>query len=221
MAGFASPEREADVSPPSPGDESVSRLKPQDALGARHVLLALVLTTAAFALSTRSSIALWLVGQSAMAFGFVKWFSLLHEAGHNTLFASRSLNTLAGHMASVVSLLPYSSWKAIHRMHHKWTGWQDKDPTTSSLVPRRLSPLERVVLNASWRYWLPLFSVLYRAQSFWHLPRLFRLFVDRRARIGFVVNVMALLALYAMCAWLVGPLTLLRIMSPKLLIEFA
>ncbi len=206
---------------PSPRDASVSRLRPRDVEGALHILIALSLTAAAIWLSLRSSSALWFVGQIVFATAFVKWFSLLHEAGHHTLFATRSLDTLAGHLASVFTVLPYASWKAIHRMHHKWTGYQDKDPTTSSLVPRPLGALERGAINLAWRAWLPLFSVLYRAQSFWHLPRLYRLFPDNRARRAFVFNTIILLAFYGACAVLVGPSLLLRLFGLGLWIGFA
>jgi fatty acid desaturase len=199
----------------------VSRLRPRDAVGALHTLLAITLTSSALWLSAHDSRALWGAGQIVFAIGVVKWFSLLHEAGHHTLFASRSANTVVGHLAGVVSILPYSSWKAIHGMHHKWTGWQDKDPTTSSLVPRRLSALERVVLNAAWRLWLPLFSALYRIQSFWHVPRLFRLFEDPRARRAFVVNILALLAIYGVGLWLIGPGALLRLAGAGTFVGFA
>ena len=53
----------------------------------------------------------------------------------------------------------------MHGRHHKWTGWQDVDPTTAALVPRELGTLERVLVNVCWRFWIPLFSVLYRSQQ--------------------------------------------------------
>jgi len=207
--------------PPSPRDEPIPRLRASDALGALHTGIALALTGSSLWLVARDSTFSWIAGQILFALGFVKWFSLLHEAGHHTLFATRWLDTLVGHLASVSSVLPYSSWKAIHRLHHKWTGYQDKDPTTSSLVPRPLGELERATMNVAWKLWLPLFSFLYRAQSFWHLPRLFRLFEDARARRAFVVNVLVLVALYAALVALVGPLALLRKVGLGLLLGFS
>ncbi|MRG91864.1 fatty acid desaturase family protein [Polyangium spumosum] len=207
--------------PPSARDVVVTGLRPRDAEGALHTLIACSLTATGIGLSSSSSSAAWLAGQLVFAVSFVKWFSLLHEAGHHTLFATRGLNTLVGHLASVISVLPYTSWKAIHRMHHKWTGYQDKDPTTSSLVPRKLGAFERLAINVAWRAWIPLFSVLYRAQSFWHLPRLARLFPELRARRAFVGNVIVLLALYAAAITLVGPAALLRLVGLGLFLGFA
>jgi fatty acid desaturase len=66
----------------------------------------------------------------------------------------------------------------VHGLRHRWTGWQDLDPTTASLVPRPLSSVEKLLLRTSWKYWIPLFSVLYRVNNYWHLPRLRKLFND-------------------------------------------
>jgi acyl-lipid omega-6 desaturase (Delta-12 desaturase) len=207
--------------PPLAGSEHVAPLRPANGLGALHTLIALAFTIPALTLSAAESTALWLFGQVLFAIGFVKWFTILHEAGHNTLFASRALNTALGRCASVVSVLPYSSWKAIHRMHHKWAGWQDKDPTTTSLVPRPLGAFERVVIRMAWFCWLPLFSVLYRVQSFWHVPRLFQLFDDARTRRAFVFDIAGLLALYGVCVGLVGPTALLRLVGLGYFLGFA
>ena len=207
--------------PPPASDPQVCRLRPSNGAGIMHTLLAFALTGSGLIWATNRSWSLWFVGQTLFAFGFVKWFTLLHEAGHHTLFASRSWNTVVGRIASVVAILPYSSWKAIHRLHHKWAGWQDKDPTTSSLVPRPLGAVERVILRVAWWCWLPLFSVLYRVQSFWHMPRLFRLFADRRARISFVLDAIFLLALYAVSIVLLGPQSVLRLVGFGYLLGFA
>ncbi|TKC98050.1 fatty acid desaturase family protein [Polyangium fumosum] len=215
------PPKEPPARPPSARDAAVTGLRPRDAEGALHTFVAVSLTAAGIGLSSCASWVAWFIGQLVFAVSFVKWFSLLHEAGHHTLFATRGLNTVAGHLASVISVLPYASWKAIHRMHHKWTGFQDKDPTTSSLVPRPLGAFERAAINIAWRAWIPLFSFLYRAQSFWHLPRLFQLFPEARARRAFVVNTLALLALYAAAFVFVGPAALLRLVGLGLFLGFA
>jgi fatty acid desaturase len=175
----------------------------------------------ALTLSMAEPLGIWFVGQLLFAVAFVKWFTLLHEAGHNTLFASRMWNTVLGRCASVIAVVPYSSWKAIHRMHHKWAGWQDKDPTTTSLVPRPLGVLERTVIRVAWVCWLPLFSVLYRVQSFWHLPRLFRLFDNPKTRRAFVMDALGLFVLYGICVTLVGPKQVLHFVGLGYFLGFA
>lgn len=207
--------------PPAANSECVGSLRPTNGLGALHAFGALVVTALALTLSRAESAGIWFVGQVLFAVAFVKWFTLLHEAGHNTLFASRVWNTIVGRCASVVAVVPYSSWKAIHRMHHKWAGWQDKDPTTTSLVPRRLGGFERMAIRVAWVCWLPLFSVLYRVQSFWHLPRLFQLFDDPRTKRVFVLDVLGLLLFYGVCAVLVGPRQLLQLVGLGYFLGFA
>lgn len=209
------------VAPPPADGKFVLAMRPTNTLGVKHTFVAVMLTTLGWVLSITDFVVLWFVGQVLFAVAFVKWFTLLHEAGHQTLFASRVLNTLVGRAASVIAVLPFSSWKAIHRMHHKWAGWQDKDPTTSSLVPRPLGAFERTVIRVAWFCWLPLFSVLYRVQSFWHVPRLFRFFDDARARRTFVLDILGLVALYGFCIVFVGPKELLRLVGLGYFVGFA
>jgi acyl-lipid omega-6 desaturase (Delta-12 desaturase) len=207
--------------PPVLSREQASSLRPSNFLGALHTVIACVLTILALGLARNESLGLWFVGQVLFAFAFIKWFTLLHEAGHQTLFASRLGNGLIGRIAAFFAILPYSSWKAIHRLHHKWTGWQDIDPTTTSLVPRTLGIFERAVIRIAWACWLPLFSVLYRLQSFWHLQRLFKLFNDSQLRRSFIVDMVGLIAVYGLTLVFMGPLEVLRLVGVGYFLGFA
>ena len=106
---------------------------------------------------------------SVLALALLQWFVLLHEAGHLTLFRSRTANVIAGHLAGFFALIPFASWRRVHGLHHLWTGWQDLDPTTAPLVPRRLGTVERILVDWAWKLWLPLFSVLYRVNNYWRV----------------------------------------------------
>ena len=141
----------------------------------------------------------------------MQWFVLLHEAGHATLFKTRWLNDAAGHVASLGCAIPFYPWRSIHALHHRWTGWQDLDPTTSALVPRELKPVERAIIDVCWRAWIPLFSVLYRTNNYWNLPRLWRVLPRPHHRRRNLLNVLGLAAFYAaLVAWL-GPALALRL----------
>ncbi len=164
---------------------------------------------------------LWLAGQVLLALVMIQWFAIIHEAGHKTLFRTRSLNRWAAHLAGFWALIPGDCWRIVHAKHHYWAGWQDKDMTTQSLVPRHLSIIERAVINVCWWAWIPLFASLYRINNYWNLLRLQKLFpkpADRRLLFG---NVLFYTAAYvALVACLGWPLTL-RCFGLALFISFA
>ncbi|MBM4002559.1 MAG: hypothetical protein FJ295_04615 [Planctomycetes bacterium] len=188
--------------PPAIGE--LAHLKPRDSVGACYLFGCLSVTAMAIAISLVDSWLLWVVGQTVLAFAFLQWFVLLHECGHKTLFRSGTANRLAGHVAGYFALIPFATWTAVHGIHHRWTGWQDLDVTTASLVPRPLSGFERFAINVSWRCSLPLFSILYRLGNYWNPRQLFGLFPRVPMRRRFVVNILILLAAFVATVYLIG-----------------
>jgi fatty acid desaturase len=172
--------------------------------------LALGGTALGVVLSFAGGAGMWLAGQLLLALMLVQWFVILHECGHDTLFRTRRYHAVAGRVAAAFALIPYHSWTRVHGRHHKWTGWQDLDPTTASLVPRPLGRAERAVVNGCWRLWIPLFSVLYRISNYWHLPRLFRLFPATADRRAIARDALALIALYGALIVVLGPWVMVR-----------
>jgi fatty acid desaturase len=170
-------------------------------------------------LAASDAVPAYAAGQLILAFAFVHAFVVLHEAGHHTLFRQRALNAAVGHVAGFVALIPFASWRRIHARHHRYTGWQDLDATTASLVPRELRPWERAVIDLAWRTWLPLFSVLYRLQNYWNVRRLDAFLPDAPARSRVRANVIVLVALYAALAAWVGPGRLLILVGPALVLS--
>jgi omega-6 fatty acid desaturase (delta-12 desaturase) len=202
---------------PTPAD--LLHLGARDRAGLYACAGCALLTVGGLALAARPSWALWTVGQMLLAVAFVQWFIILHECGHGILFRTRRLHLIVGHIAGFFALIPFESWKRVHARHHRWTGWQDLDPTTAALVPRPLGRLESWVADAAWRSWIPLFSVLYRLSNYWHLPRLWRLFPRRASRQWLVGNALALLALYGSLVALIGPGMLARLVGVALLLS--
>ena len=195
--------------PPCPA--ALSHLKSSDPTGAAFAASALAATAAAIWLASRDSAAVWLVGQAVLAASLVEWFVLLHECGHGTLFKSRTANALVGQLAGVLTMIPFPIWRRIHGRHHKWTGWQDVDPTTAALAPRPRARWERAIVNFCWKYWVPLFSVTYRIANFWNLPRLMRLFPDGHAYRGLIASAVIVAAIYALLIVIVGPASIVRL----------
>lgn len=203
----------------APAPAELIHLRPDDRAGTAVVALALAGTAAGISLSLLDTWTSWVAGQSLLALMLVQWFVILHECGHDTLFRTRRLHAIAGHLAGLFALIPYHSWVRVHGRHHKWTGWQDLDPTTESLTPRRRGPLERGIVNTCWRLWIPLFSVLYRITNYWHLPRLFRMFPRRADRIAIARDAAAVLGIYAALFFWLGAGTMVRLSGAALVLS--
>jgi fatty acid desaturase len=187
-------------------------LRPRNRAGFLFLLIVSGWTAGAIALSLQARWLLWAVGQTLLAGAFVVWFVILHEAGHRTLFRSRVMNLAAGHLAGFFALIPYESWQRIHARHHRWTGWQDMDASTASLVARPLAWPERWAVNAAWFTGFPLFSTIYRFSNYWNFRRLAPfLKPNELPRVRRAV-LLALLG-YSLLAWLVGPLALLKLVG--------
>jgi omega-6 fatty acid desaturase (delta-12 desaturase) len=202
----------------APSPAAVAHLRPESMPALLHTLGLATALVSGLALASSQTWIAYLSGQLLLAAAFVHAFVLLHEAGHNTLFAQRRLNRLVGHFAGLVALIPFHAWQRIHARHHRYTGWQDLDATTATLVSRMIRPWERRVIDFAWRAWLPLFSVLYRLQNYWNLPRM-RRFLDARDRIGRIrTNLIVQLLVYGVLIALIGPWSLLELIGPGLLL---
>jgi omega-6 fatty acid desaturase (delta-12 desaturase) len=204
-----------------PRSADLYHLKPGNLSGAVVLGGAVAATAAGAWLSSHDAALPWALGQIVLAVSFVEWFVLLHECGHDTLFRARALHRPVGYVAGFFALIPFECWRRIHARHHRWTGWQDLDPTTVSLTPRPRSRFQCWAVNVCWKYWIPLFSTTYRVDNFWNVPRLARLFrSDRRARRRFIANAAAQAAAYVVVLLIVGPLPLARSVGVALMLTF-
>lgn len=208
----------SDASPPS--TKQVAHLAATDSTGLLWFSCALALSASGTFLALRPEWWFWLAGELLLASAFVQWFVLLHECGHRMLFRRAPLNTLAGHIAGFFSIIPFEAWKRVHGRHHKWTGWQDLDPTTAALTPRPLSLFERVLINICWRCWIPLFATLYRLTNFWNPLRLWKMFPAPAVRRSLFLNLAILVLVYAGLSWAISPSLLLRVAGLALLLAF-
>jgi omega-6 fatty acid desaturase (delta-12 desaturase) len=197
--------------PPHPSE--LNHLRATNAAGWLCLGATLAGTIAGLWLSRIDVLVWWLAGQIILAAALVQWFIVLHECGHGTLFQTAWLNAPAGQLAGVFALIPFECWKRVHNRHHKWTGWQDVDPTTALLVTEPSGRLARGLVNVCWKYWIPLFSVLYRLNNFWNVPRLLRLFQARRLRHRLLLNVVGLVFVYLGLVTLAGPVVLVRLLG--------
>ena len=193
-------------------------LRPRNSLGTLYVSMAMGNSMLSLLCSCSGYFWPWLLGQLLWAVTFLQWFSILHEAGHKTLFASSLANRWVGQLAGWMAIIPFYSWTLIHARHHYWTGWQDLDATTQQLVPRPLRRWEKWSVNFCWATGFPLFSTLYRLSNYWNLPRLWRLYPYPKQRRRLVVASFGSLVVYALVIFLVGPVLFFKLVGVGILL---
>lgn len=154
------------------------------------------------ALLVSSAFLFSLNGRIAYAFGtillsvfFAQTFILLHECGHLTYFANKTLNRIFGHLFGLLSVIPFYTWRHMHNLHHRWTGWRDLDPTTEKTVKPVESMIVQVVVNTCWWLFIPLFYLSYLYSNYWDLLKI-RRFVPARVFKLAIVNISLYLAFY-------------------------
>ncbi len=209
------------VAPPESYPVDLNTLQPRNGLGTFYFICAILLTTVSITLSLSSKPWVWLLGQLLLSITFIQWFAILHEAGHKTMFQSRWMNRWICYIAGFFALVPGDCWRLVHAKHHYWTGWQDLDVTTETLVPRQLRGVERLVINVCWRLWIPLFASLYRWNNYWNLPRLRRIFQRPRQKRLVTINILAYLLAYMAITMAVGAFTMLTTFGLGLLISLS
>lgn len=202
------------------GPATLAKFRPSDLIGAAYVTWCGGLTTLALWLCAADHWFAWAIGQGILALALLLWFVILHETGHRTLFESRAANDLVGHIAGFFSLIPFNNWRLVHARHHQWTGWQDKDATTESLCPRTLHRVERWLVNAAWRFWIPLFSILYRINNYWNVRRLRRFIVEPEHHRRLARGCATLAVANGLVAYFLGIPELVAAIGPGLVLTF-
>jgi omega-6 fatty acid desaturase (delta-12 desaturase) len=202
-----------------PAAAEVGHLKPTVGAGAFHTGVSLAIFAGGAGLATAQDMLAYSAGQLLLAVAFLHAFVLLHEAGHDTLFEQRPLNRLVGHVAGFLTVIPFWNWQRVHARHHRYTGWQDLDATTASLVPRRVPRWQQRGIDFAWATWLPLFALVYRIQNFWNIPRVFRYVGNPVNRRRILINTATVVAGYAALLLWVGSSEVLRLVGPGFLLS--
>lgn len=87
-----------------------------------------------------------------LAFASVRLYVLQHDCGHHSLFRTKRLNDMAGHVLSVFSLTPYRVMQHNHNLHHAYLSNLDHRETTEVYT----------MTLAEWRVASPLRRLTYR-----------------------------------------------------------
>jgi omega-6 fatty acid desaturase (delta-12 desaturase) len=141
---------------------------------------------------------LWFwIGQLLLSFFFLQCFIILHECGHLNFFKTRQLNEVFGHVFGFLSGIPFYSWQQMHHLHHRWTGWRDKDPTTEGTIAPSKSKVTNAVVNIAWKLFIPLFYMSYKISNYWNLGKIKR-FVNTTKYTKIKIQVTFYLAIYVL-----------------------
>ena len=155
-------------------------------------------------------------GQFILSFFFLQTFILLHECGHFSFFKSRLLNHVFGQIFGILTIIPFYNWRQIHYLHHIWTGWRDKDPTTEKTVEPSNSKAIRIITNISWRLYIPIFFLSYKFSNYWNLNKIKRFLNVEKYRIA-VVNLVLYILIYAVLIYFFGGFLLVYVLPAFLL----
>lgn len=103
-----------------------------------------------------------------------RFFVLMHDCGHYSLFRTRQLNNLVGALTSMFCVTPLLAWREIHFEHHRWVGIRDKDPTAAGLITfeqkQQHSKPTVAFLRVIWLLRLPVPSITFTINVLWLYP---------------------------------------------------
>jgi acyl-lipid omega-6 desaturase (Delta-12 desaturase) len=168
----------------------------------------------------------WLVLPLAVvAAGFlIRSFIIMHDCGHGSFFRSRRANDIVGYLTGVLTLTPYTQWRRDHAIHHATSGHLEErgfgDIHTLTVKEYlALSPWRRftyrlyrnpVVLLGFGPLWLMVKQRLHTPGS-----------AGRKEIVGVHATNLTILGLFFLISLLIGPLTLVVLYVPAMMIAGA
>jgi omega-6 fatty acid desaturase (delta-12 desaturase) len=159
-----------------------------------------------------------LLAVAAAAF-MVRLFVIMHDCGHGSLFRSRLANDLVGRVLGVLTLTPYEYWRRAHAVHHATSGNLDRRGVgdISTLTVREYRELSRWRRFAYRLYRHPL--VLFGLGPTYLFAFKHRLPLDvpllqKRLWFSVLATNVAIVGLAAAMAIIVGPIDLMKVQLP-------
>ena len=90
----------------------------------------------------------------------IRLFVLMHDCGHNSLFASRRANRLIGFLLGVLTGMPQFVWSKNHAYHHNTNGdWVKYGGVFNILSTERYTQLSEKHKRRYWRFRQPLILI--------------------------------------------------------------
>ncbi|RRS10212.1 hypothetical protein EAG18_03090 [Pseudoalteromonas sp. J010] len=146
---------------------------------------------------------------------------LIHEFGHRTVFTNKRVNDFFGFAVSPLALIPYTSWVHIHQGHHRWTGFADKDPSSTQL--RKIKSVSAVTLqmfNVVWRLWLPFPTIQFFFAVLWLNPLVEFMNKNYKLALKALFSVIVMLTPHVLVCMYVGVQTYFTFITIAALIHF-
>jgi len=156
----------------------------------------------------------------------VRLFALQHDCGHGSFFGSSRLNNALGRIMSMMTLIPYNSWRRDHATHHATAGNLDRrgtgDITTLTVREYLSRPAWQKLLYRFYRNPLVIFGIgtAYILLVRYRVPTGRRVF-DWNHWFSILGTDAAAAAGAAVMAALVGPITFLAAWGAVLLLATA
>lgn len=167
----------------------------------------------------------WLVLLLAVPAGalLTRFFALQHDCGHGSLFESRDRNELVGRLISVMTFTPYDHWRRSHAMHHATSGNLDR---------RGIGDIDTLTVRefVALGFWgrLRYRALRHPVVSLIVGPPLYFMFLQRfmfssrmdvKASLrSILTHDLALVAFYAALMLLLGPVRVVSVVVPVLLV---
>jgi len=183
---------------------------PRNSRALVSLMLLLSVTAGGIFLSLNSHMPLWVLGQMILTCTMWAWFSVLHSCGHRAYFKQQKMNSIVGHLASLITFVPFFSWKHHHNLHHRWTGWKELDPSSNETPDEPLPVKWTNFFDLCWKLWLPIFSLSHAMTNFWNPIRMNQVLPDRKRRIQSLFS-QALIVVYIGSFLLLEPVLFLKI----------
>lgn len=194
------------------------KLHASNKLALRWLILPTALLLAGVPLALSQSMFISMLGILLLSLFLTQSFILLHECGHLNFFQGYRTNKILGNVFGLLSCIPFYNWVIMHNLHHKWTGWRDKDPTTEDTVHPSPGIFTRSIANTCWWLFIPVFYFMYLIKNYWHLPKIKRYNKPHQYRWAIMYTLVYLL-IYTTVVY-VFPTEFLTVYLPSLLLSF-
>lgn len=157
-------------------------LKANNNIAFLNLIIPCVLLIFGLLISINGEGLLYWLGQFLLSIFFLQTFILLHECAHLSFFKSHVLNRIIGHIFGFLSFILFYSWQQMHNLHHRWTGWRDKDPTTETTVSPSSSKAKNAIVNLAWKLCIPVFYLSYKFSNYWNVWKIKRFLNPKKYR---------------------------------------